>query len=147
MYLLLLLVSPKCLLLRSDQSRGLALRGQALSIALPYPCILVYHSYLTCLYLPFTGNIVTEALTNCLYESPPELRFRTYASCLFRTISHRIALPRSHCLYLPQYTWRQSLTPRLHPLRAPWDLYLDLRLYRSLFRPRHITVTHLSCRF
>ena len=40
-------------LLRSDQSRGLAPRGQALSIASPYACILVYHSYLTCLYLPF----------------------------------------------------------------------------------------------
>ena len=38
---------------------------------------------------------------------------------LFRTISLRIALPRSHHLYLPQYTWRQSLTPRSHPLRAP----------------------------
>ena len=38
---------------------------------------------------------------------------------LFHTISHRIALPQSHHLYLPQYTWRQSLTPRLHPLRAP----------------------------
>ena len=34
-------------------------------------------------------------------------------SHLFHTISHRIALPQSHCLYLPHYTWRQSLTPRL----------------------------------
>ena len=40
-------------LLWSDQSRGLALRGQALSIASPYARILVYHLYLTCLYLPF----------------------------------------------------------------------------------------------
>ena len=63
-------------------------------------------------------NIITKALTNCLYESPPELRFCTYFA-LFCTILHRIALPRSHRLYLPQYTWRQSLTPRLHPLRAP----------------------------
>ena len=38
---------------------------------------------------------------------------------LFCTILHRIALPRSHHLYLLQYTWRQSLTPRSHPLRAP----------------------------
>ena len=44
-------------------------------------------------------NIITKALTNCLYESPPELRFRTYASHLFCTISHRIALPQSHHLY------------------------------------------------
>ena len=36
-----------------DQSRGLAPHSQALSIASPYARILVYHSYLTCLYLPF----------------------------------------------------------------------------------------------
>ena len=53
MYLLLLLVSPTCPLLWSDQSCVLTLHGQALSIASPYACILVYHSYLTCLYLPF----------------------------------------------------------------------------------------------
>ena len=53
MYLLLFLVSPTCPLLRSDQSRGLTLCSQALSIASPYARILVYHSYLTCLYLPF----------------------------------------------------------------------------------------------
>ena len=53
MYLLLFLASPMCPLLWSDQSWRLALRGQALSIASPYACILVYHSYLTCLYLPF----------------------------------------------------------------------------------------------
>ena len=41
----------------------------------------------------FPGNIIAEALTICLYESPPELRFRTYASHLFRTILHRVALP------------------------------------------------------
>ena len=34
--------------------RVLAPRGQALSIASPYARILVYHSYLTSLYLPFT---------------------------------------------------------------------------------------------
>ena len=46
------------------------------------------------------------------------LTLRAYFA-LFRTISHCIALPRSHRLYLPHYTWRQSLTPRSHPLRAP----------------------------
>ena len=46
------------------------------------------------------------------------LTLRAYFA-LFCTISHHIALPRSHHLYLPQYTWRQSLTPRSHPLRAP----------------------------
>ena len=125
MYLLLFLVSPMCPLLRSDQSWVLALCGQAFSIAFPYAHILVYHLYLASLYLPSKKNIITKAPTNCLYESPPELRFSTYASHhltlishLFRTISHHIALPQSPHLYQPQYTWRQSLTPRLHPLRA-----------------------------
>ena len=54
MYLLLFLASPTCPLLWSNQSRVLAPRSQALSIASPYAHILVYHSYLTSLYLPFT---------------------------------------------------------------------------------------------
>ena len=94
MYLLLFLASPTCPFLQSDQSRVPALRGQALSIASPYARILVYHSYLTCLYLP-PGNIITKAPTNCLYESPPELRFCTYASHLFRAISHYFASHRT----------------------------------------------------
>ena len=53
-YLLLFLVSPTCPLLRSDQSWVLTPHGQALSIASPYARILVYHLYLTSLYLPFT---------------------------------------------------------------------------------------------
>ena len=100
MYLLLFLASPTCPLLRSDQSRGLTPRSQALSIASPYAHILVYHSYLTCLYLPFTKkNIIAEAPTNCLYESPPELRFSTHASHRLALISHYFALFRiaSHC--------------------------------------------------
>ena len=96
MYLLLFLVSPMCPLLRSDQSRVLAPRSQALSIASPYAHVLVYHSYLTCLYLPFKkGNIIAEALTICLYESPSELRFHTHASHLFRAISHYFASHRT----------------------------------------------------
>ena len=91
MYLLLFLVSPMCPLLRSDQSRALAPCGQALSITFPYAHILVYHSYLTCLYLPFAQNIITEAPTNCLYESPPELRFSTYASHHLALILHYFA--------------------------------------------------------
>ena len=85
MYLLLFLVSPMCPLLWSDQSRALALRGQVLFLTSPYAHFLVFHSYLTCLYLPFAQNIITEAPTNCLYESPPELRFSTYTL-------HRLAL-------------------------------------------------------
>ena len=91
MYLLLFLVSPTCPLLWSDQSQALAPHGQALSITSPYAHILVYHSYLTCLYLPFTQNIITKALTNCLYESPPELRFSTYALHHLALISHYFA--------------------------------------------------------
>ena len=73
MYLLLFLVSPMCPLLRSNQSQVLAPHGQALSITSPYAHFLVCHLYLTCLYLPFAQKIITEAPTNCLYESPPEL--------------------------------------------------------------------------
>ena len=99
MYLLLFLVSLTCPLLWSNQSWTLTPHSQALSITSPYAHILVYHLYLTCLYLPFTRNIITEAPTNCLYESPPELRFCTYASHLFCTILHYFALFRiaSHC--------------------------------------------------
>ena len=88
MYLLLFLVSPMCPLLWSNQSRALAPRSQALFPTSPYAHILVYHSYLTCLYLPFMGKIITEAPTNCLYQSPPELRFSTYASHHLALISH-----------------------------------------------------------
>ena len=94
MYLLLFLVSPTCPLLRSDQSWALTPCGQALSITSPYAHILVYHSYLTCLYLHFAEKIITKALTNCLYESPPELRFSTYASHCLTLVSHYFA---SHC--------------------------------------------------
>ena len=123
MYLLLFLASPTCPLLQSDQSWGLAPRGQALSIASPYAHILVYHSYLTSLYLPFAKKTSLPKPQPIAYMSLPQnwdfaLMLHTYFA-LFRTISHRIALPQSHRLYLPQYTWRQSLTPRSHPLRAP----------------------------
>ena len=92
MYLLLFLVSPMCPLLRSDQSQALTPCGQALSITSPYAHFLVFHSYLTCLYLPFAKKkIITEALTNCLYESPPELRFSTYALHCLASISHYFA--------------------------------------------------------
>ena len=95
MYLLLFLVSPTCPLLWSNQSQVLAPRRQALSVTSPYACFLVFHSYSTCLYLPFGGNIITEALTNCLYESPPELRFSTYASHRLMLISHYFASHRT----------------------------------------------------
>ena len=78
MYLLLFLVSPTCPLLQSDQSQALALHGQALSITLPCAHFLVFHLYLTCLYLPFAQNIIREEPHNCLYQSSPELRFSTY---------------------------------------------------------------------
>ena len=95
MYLLLFLVSPTCPLLRSDQSRVLTPHGQALSIASPYAHILVYHLYLTCLYLPFTKRIITEAPSNCLYQSPPELRFSTYTLHRLALISHYFASHRT----------------------------------------------------
>ena len=36
----------------------------------------------------FQNKIITKALTNCLYESPPELRFSTYTSHCLALISH-----------------------------------------------------------
>ena len=95
MYLLLFLVSPMCPLQRSNQSRALTPHGQAFSITLPYAHILVYHLYLTCLYLPFKQSIITEAPTNCLYESPPELRFSTYVLHHLALISHYFASHRT----------------------------------------------------
>ena len=94
MYLLLFLVSPTCPLLWSDQSWALTLCGQALFLTSPYAHFLVFHSYLTCLYLPFTQNIIKEEPHNCLYQFPPELRFSTYASHHLPLISHYFAL---HC--------------------------------------------------
>ena len=130
MYLLLFLVSPTCPLLQSNQSRALTPCGQALFLTLPYAHFLVFHSYLTCLYLPFDRNIITEALTNCLYESPPELRFSTYASHHLTLISHYFASHRTATIALsllatihletipyPQITPPQSLIRFI--LRSP----------------------------
>ena len=94
MYLLLFLVSPTCPLLQSDQSQALAPRGQALFLTLPYAHFLVFHLYLTCLYLPFTQNIIREEPHNGLYQFPPELRFSTYTLHRLTLISHYFAL---HC--------------------------------------------------
>ena len=93
-----------------------------------------FYSFAICSHscLPFVFNL--PVFTFCKGRSSPKPQPIAYTSfpqnwdCaltlhtvshLFHTISHHIALPRSHCLYLPQYTWRQSLTPRSHPLRAP----------------------------
>ena len=100
MYLLLFLVAPMCTLLQSDQSQALAPCGQALSITSPYAHFLVFHLYLTCLYLPFKKNIITEAPTNCLYESPPELRFSTYTLHRLTLISHYFASYRTATITL-----------------------------------------------
>ena len=96
MYLLLFLVSPMCPLLWSDQSQGLTPCGQALSIASPYARILVYHSYLTCLYLPFT----TQHHYRSLNQFPIWVSPRIEISHLrFTLISHYFTLFRitSHC--------------------------------------------------
>ena len=84
----------------------------------------------SCLPLVFNLPVFTFCKGTSLLKSQPiaymslpqnwdfALTLHTYFA-LFCTILHRIALPQSHHLYLPQYTWRQSLTPRSHPLRAP----------------------------
>ena len=95
MYLLLFLVFPMCPLLWSNQSWALTPCGQALSITSPYAHFLVFHLYLTCLYLPFAQNIIREEPHNCLYKSPSELRFSTYASHRLTLISHYFASHRT----------------------------------------------------
>ena len=138
MYLLLLLVSPMCPLLRSNQSWALALHGQALFLTLPYAHILVYHSYLTSLYLPFEKTIITEAPTNCLYESPPELRFSTYASHRLALISHYFASHHTATIPLSLLATIHLETipyPQIVPPQSPIRFIL-----RSLLHPRHITV-------
>ena len=94
MYLLLFLVSPTCPLLQSDQSQALAPCSQALSITSAYARFLVFHLYLTCLYLPFAQIIIREEPHNCLYQFPPELRFSTYTLHHLALILHYFA---SHC--------------------------------------------------
>ena len=91
MYFLLFLVSLTCPLLWSNQSWTLTPHSQALSITSPYAHILVYHLYLTCLYLPFAQNIIREEPHTCLYQFPPELRFSTYALHRLTLILHYFA--------------------------------------------------------
>ena len=96
MYLLLFLASPMCPLLRSDQSWGLAPRGQALSIASPYARILVYHSYLTCLYLPLTREHHRRSPNQLPIWVSPKIEI---SHLRFTLISRYFALFRiaSHC--------------------------------------------------
>ena len=80
----------------------------------PYARFLVFHSYLTCLYLPFTQNIIREEPHNHLYKFPPELRFSTYLAP-FRIASHCLAITLS----LPYTTPGDNPLPPDHILRAP----------------------------
>ena len=56
----------------------------------PYACFLVYHSYLTCLYLPFTQKRYRRALTNSLQVSP-RIQLSTYALHHTTFTSHHFA--------------------------------------------------------
>ena len=123
MYLLLFLASPTCPLLRSDQSRGLALHGQALSIALPYARILVYHSYLTCLYLPFTREHYYRSPNHLPIWVSPKIEI---SHLCFTLISHYFTLFRiaSHCHNPTISTCHNTpgdnpLPPDRTPLSAP----------------------------
>ena len=69
--------------------------GTYYSFALDEPsaCFLVYHLYLTCLYLPFAPE-------NCIYKFPPVCRFSVFTSphLTFTSphfASHRLTLPLS----------------------------------------------------
>ena len=118
----------------SNQSRVLAPRGQALSIASPYARVVVYHLYLTCLYLPFKRTINYRSPKPVAYMSLPQnwdlaLTLRTVPR-LFHTISHYFA---SHCtatippsllatIHLETIPYPQNCTPQHHigfTLRSP----------------------------
>ena len=82
------------------------------------------------------GTFITEAPTNCLYESPPELRFHTYASHLFCTILHYFALHRTAMIppsLLATIHLETIPYPQIAPPQSPIGFIL-----RSLLHPRHI---------
>ena len=77
--------------LRDSGSLPILRSSQALWEIPDCSSILVFHLYLTCLYLPFAQSIIREDPHNCLYQFPPELRFSTYASHRLTLISHYFA--------------------------------------------------------
>ena len=115
MYLLLFLVSPMCLLLRSNQSWAFTPHGQVLCLGWAL-CSLSCFSFI--FNLPVFTFCSTEEPHNCLYQFPPELRFSTYAS--------HCTASQLHCLYptahlemipCPQIAPPQSLIEYI--LRSP----------------------------
>ena len=101
--------------------------GTYYSFALDEPCahFLVYHLYLTCLYLPFAPE-------NCIYKFADLVHSPHLTSHSLHPILHHIT-SQSYCLCLLHHTWRQSLTPRSHPqshigfmLRSPAPLILGI---------------------
>ena len=110
MYLRLVLVSPTCPLLRSDQSRGLAPRGQALSTTSPYARFC----------FPFVFNLPVFTFHRQSDQSPrspiqvsPRIKISHLCFAPFRTY---LALFRiaSHC-HNPTVSTRQN-TPGDDPL-------------------------------
>ena len=82
----------------------------------PYALFLVDHSYLTCMYLPFPiAEPQPIAYTSFPQNSELTLmpHITSHSPC---TISHCIALPHNPTVLTLYHTWRQSLTPRSHPL-------------------------------
>ena len=124
-----ILSSPTCALLQPNQSWILMPHGQALTIASLQMSLILAFLFAICIKLAHI-YLLTH---NCLYEFPPEFRLSTYTSphitfALHHFASHHTA-SQSHHLYLLHHTWRQSLTPRLHP-QSQYDLYLDLWLHQ-----------------
>ena len=82
--------------------------GTYYSFALDEPCacFLVYHLYLTCLYLPFAPE-------NCIYKFPQVCRFSAFTSpCLTFTSSHFASHHLTILLSLP-------VTPHLETIPYP----------------------------
>ena len=81
----------------------------------PYACFLVFHSYLTCLYLPF-APYKSQPIA---YTSFPQNSELALTPCITphlpHTISHHTTLPHNSTVFTIYHTWRWSHTPRLHP--------------------------------
>ena len=81
----------------------------------PYAHFLVYHSYLTCLYLPF-APYKSHTIAHMNFPQNSDLALTPHITPhLPHTISHCTALPHNPTVLTIDHTWRWSLTPRSHP--------------------------------
>ena len=105
----------------------------------PYARFLVYHSYLTCLYFTFHSDHHQRRTNQLPIWVSPRIQIIALTPRITshspHTILHCLIIPLS----LPYTTPGDDPLPPDRTLRAPYDLYLDLQLHRSLLHPRHIS--------